>query len=236
MILVYRDEGVSEVSALGLHQAFSAFQEVRFTSGALLQKKEALKDVKILVIPGGRSLPYYTSLGEKGNQAIIDFVRQGGVYLGVCAGAYYAAKQTFFAQGTPNALTLDGPLCFFPGDAVGPVFQADQFGYQSEAGAVITSVFWGQKDYQSYFNGGCYFKASNPDYILATYAENGLPAIVSFPYHQGHVVLSGVHPELEAKAIPEDNKVLQRALQQADMSRRELLEKLCQECYAHPRV
>lgn len=42
------------------------------------------------VIPGGRDLPYCRDLNGYINDRIIRYVKEGGVYMGICAGAYYA--------------------------------------------------------------------------------------------------------------------------------------------------
>ena len=50
----------------------------------------------IFVMPGGVALHYAQKLNGAGNQMIKTFVNQGGTYLGICAGAYYASKEVEF--------------------------------------------------------------------------------------------------------------------------------------------
>ena len=50
-------------------------------------------DSSLLVMPGGRDLPYVESLSGLGNREISQFVKSGGSYLGICAGAYYACAK-----------------------------------------------------------------------------------------------------------------------------------------------
>jgi len=47
-----------------------------------------LSRFSVLCVPGGFVLNYQSRLGPAGAAAIADFVRSGGGYLGVCAGAY----------------------------------------------------------------------------------------------------------------------------------------------------
>ena len=93
----------------------------------------------LLIMPGGRDLPYVKKLQGKGNRNISDFVRNGGSYLGICAGAYYGCSLVQFAQGDP-LLEVVGPreLAFFPGISQGPVFLG--FDYASSAGAKAADI------------------------------------------------------------------------------------------------
>ena len=47
-----------------------------------------LSQFTVLCVPGGFVLNYQSRLGPAGAAAIADFVRSGGGYVGVCAGAY----------------------------------------------------------------------------------------------------------------------------------------------------
>ena len=42
----------------------------------------------LIIVPGGYVSNYSRALGKDGKQAIVDFVKQGGGYIGICAGAY----------------------------------------------------------------------------------------------------------------------------------------------------
>lgn len=235
MIFIYKDAGVSDASAAGFMTYFGG--KARYVSGLFLRDPAWIKAASLLIIPGGRSLPYYEALGDAGNQNIVDFVKQGGSYLGICAGAYYAAAKTTFASNRPeHTLILDGALYFFEGEAIGPVFAEDAFDYESEAGARLVSITWGEETFPVYFNGGCSFTENLN--VMARFSENSLPAILGFNYGKGRVLLSGVHPELDYQSIPDDDapqhQYLRQTLREADAKRRELLVKLIAECYPNP--
>lgn len=236
MILIYDDKGASAQSVQGWYDFFSKKTAVKCVSGAYLQQPEWIAKTKLLIMPGGRSLPFYEMLDATGNNHIISFIKKGGSYLGVCAGAYYAARNTVFAKNLPHEILSQGALNFFEGDAVGPVFSEEKFAYQSESGACIVNIIFEQKKYPVYFNGGCYFR--NNDSTIAHYEENELPAIITFSYEKGRVVLMGVHPELDFNTIPIDKNVhhqmLRKQLVEADVARRELLEIVAQRCYDFP--
>ena len=121
----------------------------------------------LLVMPGGRDLPYCSLLNGPGNERIRNFVREGGGYLGLCAGGYYGASRVEFSLGDP-LLEVVGPreLNFYPGVARGPVFPG--FCYDSNAGARLCSISF--RGYAGpfktltelpslpvFYNGGCGF-------------------------------------------------------------------------------
>ena len=54
-----------------------------------LQNKNTKPDV--LFFPGGRSPLYAKALEDKGAEKIREYIADGGMYYGICAGAYYAA-------------------------------------------------------------------------------------------------------------------------------------------------
>lgn len=93
----------------------------------------------LLIMPGGRDLPYVDKLRGEGNKNISDFVRNGGSYLGICAGAYYGCSLVQFAQGDP-LLEVVGPreLSFFPGTSRGPVYKG--FDYTTNEGAKAADI------------------------------------------------------------------------------------------------
>lgn len=61
-----------------------------------------LDNYELLVVPGGPDAgeSYYEGLGEKGYEAIRQFVANGGKYLGSCAGSYFPLKGK---KGTPES-------------------------------------------------------------------------------------------------------------------------------------
>lgn len=160
----------------------------------------------LLVIPGGRSLPYYQALGHVGNQRIRAYVENGGNYLGICAGAYYGAARTLFAMGTENEVDVTGPLNFYSGMAQGPTYPLP-FDYDSDSGVgpAKLAVEGIDQAVTVYFNGGCYFKDTTNSIqhsVLARYIdlENQLPAIVMCNVGKGKAILSGVHFEVSPQS------------------------------------
>ena len=156
-ILIYTDggQGASEacvaIARSGLVRAVSwltqkeflkrGLFEVEKTDAAAIREGALNECCQLLVMPGGRDLPYCWRLNGEGNDKIREFVRNGGSYLGLCAGGYYGASYVRFAEGDPAAvMEVVGPreLKFYPGVAWGPTYPG--FHYNSNVGARACSL------------------------------------------------------------------------------------------------
>ena len=101
-VLIYRDYGVGDLGHLeeGLKEYFKQRQvKVDYTDATSIIKGNALnEDVTAFVMPGGAATPFLQKLKVQGNEKIRDYVYQGGHYLGICAGAYYACSKVEFER------------------------------------------------------------------------------------------------------------------------------------------
>ncbi|KAK9703318.1 biotin holocarboxylase synthetase [Basidiobolus ranarum] len=217
-ILLYSGEGTSP----------SSLQQTEFCLRKLLGDhyavtkvdKKVLRDepwedkTSLLVIPGGRDLPYCRDLDGLANDRIKKYVNEGGNYLGFCAGGYYGSGEVDFEKGTSLEVLGERELKFFPGCCKGCVYPG--FVYDSEAGATAASIELDSvfafsnkelpKKLKVYYNGGGYF-AKPYQYqntkVLAWYEKVGnsepKPAIVRCQVGKGIAVLTGVHPEYSAE-------------------------------------
>lgn len=160
----------------------------------------------LLVFPGGQASPYVKDLVGSANSNIKDYVKDGGKYLGFCAGAYFASKKVKFMTGTPLEVIANRPLEFFPGTIYGTTFPG--FDYASEKGARATKVTFSfpteKETIQSlvYFNGGGSFlnvDAYPSIKILARYNDvnrnSDEIAAVLCNFGKGKAILSAIHPE-----------------------------------------
>ncbi len=59
----------------------------------------------VLIVPGGYTAAYIPALGVEGFSNIREFVARGGVYIGICAGAYIAARRVE-VPGHPEGLGI----------------------------------------------------------------------------------------------------------------------------------
>jgi len=65
-----------------------------------------LKGYDLVVFTGGSGSAEAAGLGEKGREEVRDFVRNGGGYVGICAGAYLACTGFEWGVGVLNARTV----------------------------------------------------------------------------------------------------------------------------------
>ncbi|KAI8975945.1 biotin-protein ligase [Pilobolus umbonatus] len=199
----------------------------------------------LIVMPGGRDLPYCADLNGLANDKIKAFVKNGGRYLGFCAGAYYASKEIEFEKGIKEReIVGTRELDFYPGLSRGTMFPG--FVYNSEKGARAISLHMknDSRDIKAYYNGGGYFvKAKNyPDQVkvICTYKDPGLckdeqePAAgVLCKVGKGSALLFGAHPEYDVNSIDlSENENRQQMIDDlnasAPLCRRLLLESLCE--------
>jgi biotin--protein ligase len=214
-VLVYSGPGVSQSCLLHLKTALSKLLSTRYDvlsiSAESLIRDPWTSNCALLAFPGGRDLGYLSSLGELGCARIADWVRnQGGRYLGLCAGAYFASDRIEFESGREGFEVIgDRPLKFFPGACKGTAFP--NFVYDSEDGArdaiislegPVCEQVWLDKPrfLDIYYNGGGYFDEPDDErvQVIARYEEleSKPPAgVVCRVGEHGKALLWGVHPE-----------------------------------------
>ena len=68
--------------------------------------KTDLKAYDVIVFPGGSGSGQSKTIGEAGLKNVREFVRGGGGYVGICAGAYLACSNYSWSLGILNASTI----------------------------------------------------------------------------------------------------------------------------------
>jgi len=158
-----------------------------------------LKSFDILYMTGGWAVPYIRDLKNGGTAKIRNFVKQGGAYIGTCAGAFFAADFIFW-----EGKRYEYPLDLFPGSARGPILELAPWpGFKlcrinlNQTPHAITK---GEPDsMMSLYYGAPWFDVPpgfNGD-ILAYYDINNRPAMLAYEFELGRVFLTGVHTEFE---------------------------------------
>lgn len=209
-IKIYCDDGVDRKTARHLLRNLSS-RNASFISAEQIREGKWKEETSLLIIPGGRDVPYHRELQGEGNRHILQFVEEGGNFLGICAGAYYGSSYVAFDLGGELEVAEDRELAFFPGTAFGPAYGPSTFTYNSTKGARATPLFFWQEGVtvELYYNGGCYFKDAK-DYsdidIIARYDDHpDTPAaMIEMQYGNGRVFLSGVHFEVGVREAPVD--------------------------------
>ncbi|BFZ53994.1 biotin holocarboxylase synthetase [Savitreella phatthalungensis] len=216
-VLVYAGAGTSKSSVRGalatLTLLLTPYYSVRTIDARALIEEPWASSTALLVVPGGRDVPFCAALRGRGTDAIRSFVSKGGKYLGLCAGAYFAASRCEFeASSADMAVVGDRDLGFFPGVVRGCAFEG--FSYDSEIGARAVSIQPSTQmpPFRCYWNGGGVFvdAIEKPGVeVIARYSESadsivvggGDACVVKCDVDRGVAVLSAVHPEIGPRTI-----------------------------------
>ncbi|CAL8082873.1 unnamed protein product [Calicophoron daubneyi] len=209
LIHVYSDVGTRDISLVHLLNALKTFTpkfQVKEINGASICSPGALHSTALLCFGGGYDRGYLQSLGESGCAVIREYIENGGKYLGLCAGAYFASDHCEFDKD--GQLEVCGPrlIKLFEGDAVGSYRPG--FKYNSEEGSWAISITCAvpslkPKTMKTYLNGGCFFRTSKWTRSKALYCYEGTndAAIIASRMGKGWGILSGVHFEYDLNLL-----------------------------------
>ena len=220
-IFIYHGPGVSEESFqqafYTVHKLTPSYKMQQITFDEISQKKW-INHAALLVIPGGRDLPYVQYLSGQNTDIIKDYIKNGGSFLGLCAGAYFASGSIEFDKNGPLKVIGERNLALFPGKSIGPILAP--YDYRSCSGCRAAKINWLENSSTNYFyyNGGGYFKNAEkyPNVkVLAQYKDKialNLPAVIQIKYGSGNVILSGVHFEYAPELLKTDSKNLKNII------------------------
>lgn len=160
-----------------------------------------LKDFDVVVFTGGSGRAEADAVTEKGREEVRQFVRGGGGYVGICAGAYLACSGFSWGIGVLNAKTVSQKWRRGVGDVqieVTPLAK-ETLGLTAEQRSI------------RYANGPIIKPDTRTDlpayetlaHFRTELAENGTPAgamvntpaIVRAAFGQGRVITASPHPE-----------------------------------------
>ncbi len=186
LVGIYSDRGAYH---LGLIASQRFFQSHGITYTPLyredLKRKETYEKISILYFPGGWSGYYSQDLQGKAAKLIREFVKKGGRYLGVCAGAYFASEKIIW-----EGKVYHPPLGIYRGVAIGPIRALAPWPLYT-----VAKVLYLGKEIEAFYYGGPYFQG--PGAILGEYVVNRKPAVVLAVYGKGMLLLSGLHFEYQ---------------------------------------
>ncbi|MGN1080384.1 MAG: BPL-N domain-containing protein [Alphaproteobacteria bacterium] len=207
-ILIYRDYGCADVSSL-YGEVASYFREkgisVDFTDAAEIKSGVLNREVKAFFLGGGAGTPYMRKLAGEGNKRIRNYVRNGGVYFGICAGAYYACRDIVFERDVP-ALRIENRsgLNLAEGRAVGTLYKEYgllPYALTAFSAKVVRIRFQDGEIYPALYHGGPFFEDTDGD-VLAVYdLPDSKAAVITKAFGRGKVILSGVHFEDGAQTL-----------------------------------
>ncbi len=175
-------------------------------------RSNSLSRFDVLIFPGGRAHKQADALGEEGRRAVKDFIRSGGGYMGICAGAFLASAQYDWSLGFVNTRTLHGDR-EMPGIGIRSMADRGPGSVQIELTPEGRSLFGGRSGpLDISFSGGPIFPGPMRDDLprcipLAHYSTElanstpqrgtmiGTPAIFATTFGLGRVISISPHPE-----------------------------------------
>ncbi len=200
-IAVYNGPGVwnSGLEAIKLYLSSRRIDFALVNASTI--KEQGLRNYNVLIIPGGWSYDYYKELGPTGEAAIKRFVQRGGGYLGVCAGAYLAAKAIVweaniyhYSLGIADVLAI-GPKPNYPWPTQAYIaINMTSIGIENGLNATYRALYYGGPEFKPLDN--------NTVTVVAVYGDSGNPAIILTRYGEGRVALTGVHLEVSENTWP----------------------------------
>lgn len=198
-IVIYQDEGVGQ---FGLSCVLDFFHDdkIQLADAPAVITGRAFQKTDLFVMPGGADLPYCRKLNGTGNKNIRDFVENGGLYLGICAGAYYACRDIEYHKGRADEICGKRELNLIETTAYGSLPNLAPYYDETLHSAAIVEVSTEQGLMACFYTGGCAFKTTEESLVRARYAD-GTPAIISSKIKKGGALLSGVHIEMTAQDL-----------------------------------
>ncbi len=185
-VAVYTGNQVLSHSFTALKNMFEWMNASAEAISASRIKDGWLDNYDILVFPGGPQSSYASELEDEGKEIIVDFVKNGGSYFGVCGGANFGASSLRFLDGSVRSANELGDeqhltIMHINRSSTGPDL--------SECPENVSTMYW----YSSYFD------AYNESTIIpiARYDHNDEPGMIAIKYDYGTVFLSSPHPEYE---------------------------------------
>lgn len=166
---------------------------------------------RMIYLNGGKAVNHGRTLGEKGRENIRQFIRNGGSYVGSCAGAFIASKYTFSDDSLK--LRTDSYMGIWPGCVRGTGLEKSWTDMTIEKNSPLLKYYDFGGDFQVdsvRHNGGCYGDTEHlwPEggEILARFATAGRelprdidrqPSIWALKQGKtaGRVISCGSHPE-----------------------------------------
>lgn len=208
-VAVYFDEGAWEDGVI----AFESFLDWKGLShqrvdARWINANGVYPQFKVVYFPGGYAYDYKRKLTAAGERHLREHVAAGGGYVGICAGAFYAATRVDWEGGSyPYTLGL------FKGRAYGALSQIKAWpdytlttislNPRHDANAGLPAHFT-----TLYFGGPAFYPDPDENVdTLATWDQfNEHPAIIALQYGQGRVLLVGPHPEIEENSRRDGNQ------------------------------
>lgn len=200
LVALYSDRGTWDESVQAVEKMFQWMDYTVELVNADYINNKGLDDFLILCIPGGDMYQYVQDLSSRGRENIRNFIRDGGGYIGICGGAYFASEKVIW-RGSQLPMT---PLGIFPGTAEGPMNEIVPYpNYTMCKVNVVDSAhpitqYEPDSAWMLYYWGPALRPKEDVNVtILGEYDSVNQPSMLAFDYGLGRVFLIGTHPEIE---------------------------------------
>ncbi len=217
---IYVDSGSSFATVIrAITQEVDLSCVVQAVVAGHLDRDTFFDDLDVFVMPGGADLPYCKSLNGSRNARLRRWVEKGGVYLGLCAGAYYGCSEIVF-HGHGEEIVGQRELGFLEGVAVGSIEAiAPLYDGTLKSATVVSLVADNGKVVGSFYHGGPFFQIEENAgvKVLARYETVAArpAAVVESFVGDGKALLCGVHPEVSVGEL----KIMLRGIENSELER-----------------
>lgn len=168
-------------------------------------RASVLDSFDVVVFPGGSGKKQGAALDEEGRRAVRDFVRGGGGFVGICAGAFFSTTTHDVYLALVNAKTNTRPGAATvevetteSGKTVFAGFP-DSFDARFSGGPIISPAE--RDDLSDYITLGLYrTEFSKTEAQQGTMV--GTPAIIAARYGRGRMIAFSFHPEVLEETQP----------------------------------
>ncbi|EMR11322.1 biotin-[acetyl-CoA-carboxylase] ligase [Pneumocystis murina B123] len=205
-----------ETSKLSVRQTFSVFHfllgsyyVIKKADKSYLEQRSTWDNVALFIMPNSEDIIYNNGLGEIVSEKILKYLKNGGKYIGIAAGGYYASAYTEIeSNNTQKKQNKLSKFVIFPGIARSIDFSKYICSNDSNKHLALIHIEDESYKYENdlyYYHSGVSFVNADQflnTRILATYKEinpnNKTPpnaAIIHCKIGKGEAVLFGVHPE-----------------------------------------
>ena len=200
LIALYAGGGSDEDCVTATERMFQSMGYAVTRVDADYINSRGLEGFRLLCMPGGDMYQYEQDLASDGTEEIRQFIRNGGGYIGICGGAYFACQEVIW-RGTRLPMTCLG---LFSGSAEGPIDAIVPYPEYAMCKVDIVDhlhpITRSEPDHAwilYYWGPVLVPNRSATISILGRYDTVDEPAMVAFDYEYGRVFLIGPHPEFE---------------------------------------
>ena len=205
-IWIYSDEGTSRSSCTALAREISKLwpYPIRFVTADHICNDWEFSHTFMLIMGGGVCSVWEKSLGHIGMLKIHEYVLNGGRFLGICAGAYFACRESQFV--TPSQrIVKERPVNLFECKAIGPFTPTDDVLSAEEARAIPVVTFY-ETQGLCYVQGGPSLRpdAESDSFSIASFDPRSLSEAILFKVFPsgGIAIASGPHVEYSFSGLP----------------------------------